>query len=519
MIQKDISVKIPFLWGDKVFSKSLWPQINLIVGPNGSGKTLLAEQIASQFSNFGKKTTFLHSATINEDVFIKILSENKTVLLRVEKMLSNMLGKSIKLQKNGEKLVPIVINKERNLEYNMYKNECHGLKKIITLLVQLYTCKTPILILDEPELHLHPQFQSFFMNEIRSIAKINKDRMFFIITHSPFFVDLRTSEDLEGVIVCHVNSVPTTISKLSDSDKNLLTRFLPRFNPYHKQFFFSDNQIFVEGYTDQQIFTILLQSANISTDCSSTGIIDVGGKDELGVFFKVCSLLGTSPRIITDMDSLFSGKLIEEVCKDSRTAIYLKKNFNNYQNLYINLFPNIDKIANKKKKTIETFITLEKLIYKLEQMILKVGKTILLLEKYFIDDDNILLYIQKLENLNKKYENTEGIDTYKTVLLQGILKNPEKLKDVLPIPESKNILLILNLYKIILNCIETCRVYILPCGCIEHYYVKNSVQYMPISGKDKLFHSEYAYISPAPEFQLKKKYPVLIEILEKACRI
>ena len=52
-------------------------------------------------------------------------------------------------------------------------------------------------------------------------------------------------------------SVPV-IEELNDEDDALFRRFLPRFNTYHKQFFFSDNQIFVEGYTDQQMFTYLL---------------------------------------------------------------------------------------------------------------------------------------------------------------------------------------------------------------------------------------------------------------------
>ena len=77
MIDENISVNLPFLWGTKTFRKSKWPQINIIVGPNGSGKTLLAEEIAKIFSSSGKKTTFLHSATINEESFIKILSEKK----------------------------------------------------------------------------------------------------------------------------------------------------------------------------------------------------------------------------------------------------------------------------------------------------------------------------------------------------------------------------------------------------------------------------------------------------------
>ena len=58
MIHIETKTKIPFLWGKSVFKKSEWSQVNLIVGPNGSGKTLLAEELACQFEENGKKSFF-----------------------------------------------------------------------------------------------------------------------------------------------------------------------------------------------------------------------------------------------------------------------------------------------------------------------------------------------------------------------------------------------------------------------------------------------------------------------------
>jgi predicted ATP-dependent endonuclease of OLD family len=34
-------------------------------------------------------------------------------------------------------------------------------------------------------------------------------------------------------------------------------RLLPRLNTHHKQFFFSSAPVFVEGYTDQQLFSLI----------------------------------------------------------------------------------------------------------------------------------------------------------------------------------------------------------------------------------------------------------------------
>lgn len=484
--------------------------MNIIVGPNGSGKTILARAISQQFQSSGKKVTFIQSQNLEDNSFAKILSKNQSLRSKIELVLSNMLGKSIKFIKNGKEVIPIVINREFNVEYDISDNECHGLKTIISLLTKLYTCKTQVLIIDEPELHLHPQFQSFFMNELREFLKTNSRRIFFIITHSPFFIDLRSPEDLKGVIVCHVNRVPTSINQLSPEDEKLFRRFLPRFNSYHKQFFFSDNQIFVEGYTDQQIFTALLSTVKNSRGTAGTGVIDVGGKDELGVFFKVCALLGTNARIITDLDSLFRGKLKEEICKDERTMQWLSKKFETQLPFYRQIFD---------QQNIEKGITLSKLINRLELYILEVGKTLLSMEETCFNDSQTATYIEKIKALKEKYEKTDEIDTYKTVLLQGILNLTDKLKNMLPVPSARTVPLIVNLAHLIYGCLEACRVYILPAGCIEHYYSQNKVEYMPVSGKDRLFHAEYDFLCSATPKQLLSAYPVLANLLNKASRI
>jgi hypothetical protein len=77
--------------------------------------------------------------------------------------------------------------------------------------------------------------------------------------------------------------------------------------------------------------------------------------------------------------------------------------------------------------------------------------------------------------------------------------------------------LIKNLASLIFAAAATARVYILPNGCIEHYYTQNHVQYMPISGKDKLFHKEQEYMSQVQPEVLRMEYKELIEILDQAC--
>ena len=508
MHEVTVRVKIPFLWGKTVFKKTNWSQINLIVGPNGSGKTLLAQNIAQQFESAGYSVKFLKSDRNYSDQILT-LKNNEKIRAKIEKVLSSMFGKSITFIEDIDgTLIPIVENKAWNVEYMLEDAECHGLREIISLLVNLYdTTGDDCLFIDEPELHLHPQFQTFFMNEIRKEVSHSSRRMFFLISHSPFYIDLRTPEELTGVVVCHVNKAPTSIEELNDEDDSLFRRFLPRFNTYHKQFFFSDNQIFVEGYTDQQMFTYLLTFIENEYSAAGTGIIDVGGKDELGVFCKVCSLLGTNGRIITDLDSLFSGKLRDVANEDERVIGWLEKQKERQADFYSTIFS---------KKEVEQEITLSKLIFRLERYLIRISQE---LHKYFEVNKipaKMQPLMEKLAQLREKHENAESVDTYKTVLLQGINNVGDEIAEYLPQEVAETIPLIKNLAAFILAVAEAARIYILPKGCIEHYYTRTSIQYMPVSAKDRLFRNELEFIQDAHRKSVRKNYSELIEILEKA---
>ena len=504
MTELETRVRVPFLWGKSVFKKSRWSQINLIVGPNGSGKTILAQELTKQFEAAGKSVKFISE---DRNSNIDILRDNEKIREKTEKVLSEMFGKSITFIEDIDgTFIPIVKNRAWNVEYMMEDAECHGLQKIIALLINLYSSTTDIVIFDEPELHLHPQFQLFFMNEIRHEAKHHVNKLFFLITHSPFFIDLRTPEDLEGVIVCHINRPPTHIEELNREDEALFKRFLPRFNTYHKQFFFSDNQIFVEGYTDQQMFTYLLPYVENKANIAGTSVIDVGGKDELGVFCKVCSLIGTDARIITDLDSLFSGKLRDVVCHDERVERWLEKQSEKQETFY-------EKIFSTKERAMP--IGLDKLIFRLERYILAIGTEITETTTSNATAETNL-WLSKLAALQTKHENADAVDTYKTVLLQGILKNSENLKSILSEQLASTLPLIKNLSSLIFAAAESARVYILHKGCIEHYYTRSVINYMPVPGKDKLFREELDFIMDTRPKTVRKQYEPLIFLLEAA---
>jgi len=360
-----VSVEMPDLWGDVEFSKTEWGGLNYLVGPNGSGKTRFAVQLKACLSRAGMIPRYLSaerlsgleksSETLGQsgalrrgfdigrfsnyrswsleqglaaDAFI-ILKQKIDVRIRVEAFLSSIFGRRIRFVEEGGFLRPKIQRILGGGEYSMKEDECHGLKELITLLAFLYDDEYNALIIDEPELHLHPQFETFLLSEMRKIAGDPRAetgaKLFFLITHSPYLLDFRILDDLRQCIVFHANQAPTYIEELSSQDEYRLSRLLPRLNTHHKQFFFAHRPVFVEGYTDQQLFTLIQDSRGKLLGASGACFIDVNGKDEQDFFFRLCLQLKIDAQFVSDLDVITRGNLRNSISDDPRSRRFISE--------------------------------------------------------------------------------------------------------------------------------------------------------------------------------------------------
>lgn len=522
MITKNVDISIPLLWGDEHFVKNEWGYINYLVGANGTGKSLLAEQLKAHFNNNGFSSRYLNAERLiglekrHEGRFggaslrqgfdislfadyksraenhglsssgIIILKERLDIRIKIEALLSDIFGKTIRLVEEGGFLKPKMQNIKAGEEYNLSESECHGLKELITLLTFLYDPTKNCIIFDEPELHLHPQFQSFFLQEIRKVAgnplTEPGKKLFFIITHSPYFIDLKSLDDLKNILVCHLNKVPTFVDELEANDLYILKKFLPRFNTHHKQFFFSPNPVFVEGYTDQQIISILFEKIGINIGASGSCVIDVGGKDELGVFYKLCKSLKINCRIIADLDAIFRGRLRNAVCEDERSQNYVQQ-----QGIGTNLSLGIGDL--------ETHLS-------------GIANRILSQESA---SPYIIELKERLQALTTEEEHSKRVST-----LLAIMKDETAIRTVLDAPNIANLNLVLGRIQQIHNAFKSCNTFIFPTGEIEHYYTQTLVNYLNVTNKDTSFHAEREFILQASLNEIETNYVNLIAILKEA---
>ena len=360
VIKNPISFALPAPWSGTQFSLPELMSLTFLVGPNGSGKSRFAEVLkqhlpdcrllgtdrldgmqrnkgfglfGDNFANGYQKRWFPQLRSFSQSFgsgidTLPVLSEKLDIRILVEATLSNLFNRNITLEWDSGILIPKATIGVGGTVYRLDSEECHGIKELLVMLTHLYDDASQFLIIDEPELNLHPQFQAFFMEEVRKMAgnpAIEPGKKgIILITHSPFMLDFRDVSDLQSVISFNVNhSAPRDMLDLDEKSKQALSTLVTRINVYHKQIFFSDNPIFVEGVFDAQLLQGIQDARRVSIPAAGSCIIEAGGCDEVNKYVLLCQKREKKAHFIYDLDSLFTGTLRGCIRGDDEVVSFL----------------------------------------------------------------------------------------------------------------------------------------------------------------------------------------------------
>ncbi len=349
MIEDHITIKLPVPWSNDQFDTEVIGPINYLVGPNGSGKSRFAVALLQQLksrqngarllgtdrlremANPGSlgnywgdhlsagyaKTSFSQLRRAGEEGSgidtVLLLEERVDLCIRIEATLSHLFAVDVSLEWDSGHLIPKAVRRETGDSYRLDREECHGIKELLVLLTHLYDFGHSYLIIDEPELNLHPQYQAFFMEEVHKVAGNPNDssgkKILFLITHSPFILDLRSEDNVKSVISFDLDySVPRQVASASSHNSSAIFPTV-RLNAHYKQLFFADNPVFVEGHHDALMVGALLEARGLSVAAAGSCIIDCGGLEEVNHYLNLCQTLGKEAHFIYDLDSVFKGQL------------------------------------------------------------------------------------------------------------------------------------------------------------------------------------------------------------------
>lgn len=226
-----------------------------------------------------------------------------------------ILEKNIKyFYKNGE------IDLPENFNGLGYSNLIYLVLKIVSFVEKFKKAKKEerteflLILIEEPEAHLHPQMQQVFIKEINKLLVKHKISVQVIISsHSPHII-AEAGIDLDKGFdrIRYFNKIKNKIiindfNKFRHKDDSKETfRFLKQYMNLHKcDIFFADKVIMVEGITEKMLLPLMINKVADSLQNEYISVLEVGGAytqkfKEILHFIKIKTL------IITDIDSVSS---------------------------------------------------------------------------------------------------------------------------------------------------------------------------------------------------------------------
>jgi predicted ATPase len=278
-------------------------------------------------SNLGgtsHKPYFPKSEGVNRMFFR--LEERPDLLLKVQTRLEYLFNRSISLDWEDGYLRPKFMQTDSVSKYSMAR-EASGLIHIFVLLAAAYDPDVKVLMIDEPEISLHPQYQSFLFRELRNVAgdyRIDQNKKLIIIaTHSPAMVPLEDVQDLPGMLFCQssaqapfqINPDESALNSkgIRDFVKNSLRR--------RKDVLFSAFPILVEGESDLKILETLENHLKFHLDASGAHPIALQGKGKLNDAMKIFALMGKKPFAVTDLDVISDSGSVPQIVSQNPVLI------------------------------------------------------------------------------------------------------------------------------------------------------------------------------------------------------
>ncbi len=310
--------------------------VTFFVGRNGSGKSKTARAICDMIGDdvrllstdrliglmniinytWGTHPTDYRGIPLDDESRPRITSESKRsglatealyslreepeVWLRVAAFVRCALHRSIELRESSGFLDPYV--RLGSTEYSLLRDEGHGLREFIVLLAATYRTDWRLLIVDEPELHLHPSLARLWLAELRAEC-VSSNRRAIVITHEPSLVRPSTLDELRGVWLFQPALPPKCLRSCVD-DRHLapVAASLRRNPDLVSQLVFSPRPVLLEGSLDVAAMATAIDRIERNEVVAQTDLIDCGGSGGVAAWFTIARAAGVDVRAVGDLD-------------------------------------------------------------------------------------------------------------------------------------------------------------------------------------------------------------------------
>ena len=277
----------------------------------GVSRDLKYHLSGSQWTLFGKllkevERGFLSDQARKESYSQKMSEISALLRIPLFETMEKMIEENVKKQ-TGLKQArlafkePPVLSHYKNLELNVRESDGYseapalemgsGIQSAVVIaLIQAYKDLQKvggILMIEEPEVYLHPHTRRFFYQLLRSLAE--KENQIFYTTHSVEFLDLSDYQNI--AVIRKFPSDGTRVYQqqglhiLPGTKKEL--KLLTEFDARRNELFFARKVLIVEGPTEKHSLPFAFKLLGTDINEAGISIIDVDGKDNILFFIEI----------------------------------------------------------------------------------------------------------------------------------------------------------------------------------------------------------------------------------------
>ncbi len=160
------------------------------------------------------------------------------------------------------------------------------------------------IVIEEPEMYLHPQAQRYFHRLLCEMAEKGQCQVIYS-THSPLFADVTRFEALR--VVRRVQG-KTTVNFVHDNERPRLEqarnsfKLGNRFDAARNEVLFASKALLTEGYGDRIAACTVAEKLGYDLHAEGAAVVDCGGKDGILLVVRVCRALHIPFVVLHDED-------------------------------------------------------------------------------------------------------------------------------------------------------------------------------------------------------------------------
>ena len=351
----DCKFNVPHVFNEHEVTLTLYKGLTFLIGPNGTGKTQTLHSLRDFLQRQKKKVRYLSSnrigmmeqcrsqcdqyshdrtdysfggqsakkmreriETATGDFFT--MDARRDVFIKVAERLSVLFKRQVSLRWDEGNLKVFVSRTGAKNEYSVAL-EASGLVNVISILAAVYDPDIEFLLIDEPEVSLHPQLQAYLLREIREACDLTSKTV-VLSTHSQEMISIGRAEDICRYVFFSEGKLPLQMKPEEEVLKSSkLQEFLWRMGEVYKIGFFAKKVLLIEGVSDLILCKAISRKLSLAIDVAGCQIIPVDGKGQFPIVAKLFLALGKEVSILTDLDGFLDDAEVVNIFNTQEKAI------------------------------------------------------------------------------------------------------------------------------------------------------------------------------------------------------